>query len=307
MAVVQYSNVYRTGADSGAPVTSLFIADTIAEGINIQGIIGDVMTAKDHPVLYYYHVNGWNPVVAQAQRFDITSPFIVSGPPHPLIGINTTLGPSAVRIYNINGALHLSSNCWFDGGNWHPDVAGVAGQIIVQNGANLYFYIVDGTTGAATATIYFTLNNGNIFASNLSLGGVIYERGRGAAIGEFQQFGVASGNFWCDGGMTFAVDLAQTFYFYTIIGKMLMITFNVSGTIGGTAGQSIYMHTPNGAYNATRADLGHASGYSPAFGVYPMRVGTFAGSNALFLQKGDAGLHILGQIYMQGQLFFEFN
>ena len=52
MAVVQYSNVYRSGAIAGSPVTSIYVCDTFAEFP--VGIFGDIAFAKDYGLAYIY-------------------------------------------------------------------------------------------------------------------------------------------------------------------------------------------------------------------------------------------------------------
>src|SRR4051812_28461285 len=115
MAIVQYNNVYRSGASSGAPVTSLFVCDTFAELNSVAAIPGDIGFVKAFNSPYFY-TTGWDPIITQFGNQLKSTDFIIDKTPRPFLAVKDSIAQlSQVRLYNIAGCVHLSTNCWYDG------------------------------------------------------------------------------------------------------------------------------------------------------------------------------------------------
>jgi len=282
MAIVQYSNVYRSGADSGAPVTSLYVCDSTTE--LPAGILGDLAIGKNFPVLYFYNGNSWAALVQQDQLFPLHNPVTISG--HiPVLNLDDDAIIATTRVYNISGSLHLASNCSFDGSNWHIDDSAFNGQVIVQSVGNdhLIFYRVDKSSGIANQVFDFDLVNGNI-----AIPGQIYQLGRSTPNNVWIDIPFSSGNFWAGGGTggTFTVT-SQTAFCYTLDGNTLYLNFWVDGTVAAPAFSVIHFLLP--------ASLRSSRTISVPITVYESSLGILIGR--LTIASNDT----FAYIYTQGQ------
>jgi len=296
MAVVQYSNVYRSGAASGSPVTSLYICDSTAE--LPAGILGDLAIGKNFPVLYFYNGNGWAALVQQDQLFPLHTPLTISG--HiPVLNLDEDAAASTTRVYNISGALHLASNCSFDGSVWHMDDPTLNGQVIVQSIENdhIIFYRIDKSTGSANQVFDFDLANGNI-----AIPGQIFQLGRSTANNAWIDIPFSSGNFWAGGGTggTFTVT-SQTALCYMLAGLTLYLNFWIDGTVAGPAYSVIHFTLPAGL-RCIRAVTAPIVVYESSLGILFGRI-TIASNdvNAYIYTQGQAN-YVGPTVSLQGQL-----
>lgn len=84
--------------------------------------------------------------------------------------------------------------------------------------------------------------------------GPLYERGRTTALGEWTPVPFAAANFSANGAMTWTVAASGvTTNRYTYIGKTLLWSVWVTGTVGGVANTTLQLTLPNGAKAAYAA------------------------------------------------------
>jgi hypothetical protein len=239
MAVVQYSNVYRSGAAVGSPVTSLYICDSTAE--LPAGILGDLAIGKNFPVLYFYNGTAWAALVQQNQLFSLFTPVTISGD-IPVLNLDDDAIVATTRVYNISGALHISSNCSFDGSVWHIDDPALNGQVIVQSiGTDeVIFYRINKSDGSPNPVFSFNIATGNVI-----IPGQIYQLGRSTPNNTWIDIPFSSGNFWAGGGTggTFTVT-SQTALCYMLDGNTLYLNFWIDGTAAAPAFGVIHFTLP---------------------------------------------------------------
>jgi hypothetical protein len=77
--------------------------------------------------------------------------------------------------------------------------------------------------------------------------GRVFERGPTVALGEWQTFAYAAGNFTAGGSMTWTVDDADEIVTYTLVGKTMFVAFRITtSTLGGSADPQLKLTLPGG-------------------------------------------------------------
>jgi hypothetical protein len=207
MAVVQYSNVYRSGASSGSPVTSIYVCDTTAE-LPTTGTPGDIALTKDTGIFYVYNQNWF-----QLMRSDAKWPFtgdVNIKKAFPILYFSATDAPTAnqkiFRLTNYQGDMYIQP-C-DDAGNFQHEALKITrqGDVVVAGG--------------------------------------IFEASRTVKLGYIIDVPFSSGDFVCDRGTFTIVDYTR--YSYSLVGNTMTVFYNFHGTLAGSPTQ-IYIRIPAGA------------------------------------------------------------
>jgi len=135
-------------------------------------------------------------------------------------------------------------------------------------------------------------------AGGLAIAGPLVERGRGAPIGEWLTIPYSAGIFTASGSMTWTVSVAPSTLAYTVIGRTVILFFNIGGTIGGTASTDLFVTLP---FNPTISTPGlcRIAGASAVIGLSYFLVG----QSKMGIQPNAGGNHALGASNVQGTAF----
>jgi hypothetical protein len=197
MAVITYSNVYRSGAASGSPVTSIYVCDTTAE-LPTTGTPGDIALTKDTGIFYVYNQSWF-----QLMRSDAKWPFtgdvnIKKGSPILFFqDINAPTDQKIFRVIDYLGDIYIQP-C-NDAGNFLQEAFKITRQ------------------------------------GNVAVAAGIFEASRTVKLGYIIDVPFSSGDFTCDRGTFTIVDYSR--YSYSLVGNTMTVFYNFHGTLAGSPTQ----------------------------------------------------------------------
>ena len=305
MAIVDYKLVYRDGANTGAPVTSFKLADTIAELTPGLGVEGDLAYAKNTDIFYAHNGSTWFAV-------GVSTPFnggkITNGIYIEATGIATPSDAAQLvakhpsynapfRIINWANETYITHNMVY---GWSRSDPNIPAHLLAFQGSTsgFGFYVI--TTGNTLVEIARINATGLITGTGLQINGTInvtggvdcqnWIRARGGsyqysnpnADGTWVDVPYSSGNFFSPQGGTWTVDSSQIHcYNYTVIGKTCHINiWLVGSSLTGATVSYLAIRLP---ITANKNFAAPCSGHNPAYGW-----GNSPGNGVLYGNAGGA-------------------
>jgi hypothetical protein len=183
--------------------------------------------------------------------------------------------------------------------------ADAANQEIIQT--NNYWQVAPGNadSSANRTQVNCRTTNGTLQPDVLGVLG-IRERNRTVAMGEWTTPGFAAGNFAAGGGMSWAVSPGNVLtYQWTVVGKMMMVTWYIAGTTLGIPSFVLFIAIPGG-FTAAKRVRTLCEVVNNAVGTVSIAEVT-AGATALSVYKDSnaASTFVAGLIDTYGQIAFE--